>query len=94
MIPCELFYVYLWKEWTFMKEKISISIVAETLNTTPLNVLMHVKRGILDGAEEEGVWMIDKASLDAYVEKTGGVKANDVCASGCAQKHACGSGCG
>ena len=77
-----------------MKEKVSISIVAERLNTTPLNVLMHVKRGILAGTEEGGGWMIDKASLDAMVAKTGGGKADDVCASGCAKKHACGGGCG
>ncbi|MDH3998208.1 MAG: hypothetical protein OET90_05160 [Desulfuromonadales bacterium] len=77
-----------------MKEKMSISTVAETLNTTPLNVLMHVKRGMLDGAEEEGGWMINKASLDALLAKTGGGKAADVCASGCAKKHGCGGGCG
>jgi hypothetical protein len=77
-----------------MKEKVSITMVAEILNTTPLNVLMHVKRGMLDGTEEEGIWMIDKASLDAFVAETGGSKADDVCASGCAKKHACGGGCG
>jgi len=77
-----------------MKEKVSISSVAETLNTTPLNVLMHVKRGILAGTEEEGVWMIDKASLNALVAKTGGSKADDVCARGCVKKHVCGGGCG
>lgn len=77
-----------------MNEKISIDVVAEALKTTPLNILMHVKRGMLDGTEEEGGWMIDKASLDALVEKTGGGKAADVCDSGCAKKHACGGGCG
>lgn len=76
-----------------MKEKISISIVAETLKTTPLNVLMHIKRGMLVGSEEEGSWMIDKDSLDALIKQTGGGKANDVCASGCTKKHACGGGC-
>lgn len=76
-----------------MKEKVSILAVAETLKTTPLNVLMHVKRGMLEGIEEGGGWMIDKASLDALVAKTGGSKVGDVCASGCAKKHACG-GCG
>lgn len=76
-----------------MKEKVPISVVAETLNTTPLNVLMHVKRGLLDGTEEEGGWMIVKASLEALVSKTGGSKADDICASGCAKKHLCGGGC-
>jgi hypothetical protein len=77
-----------------MKEKVSILIVAETLNTTPLNVLMHVKRGMLNGIEEEDGWVIDKASLDAFVIKTGDRKSNDLCASGCAKKHVCGDGCG
>jgi len=77
-----------------MKRKVPISIVAETLNTTPLNVLMHVKRGMLDGSEEEGGGMIDKASLEALVSKTGGSKVDEVCVSGCAKKHTCGGGCG
>ena len=77
-----------------MKRKVPISIVAETLNTTPLNVLMHVKRGMLDGSEEEGGWMIDKASLEALVSKTGVSKLDEVCVIGCAKKHTCGGGCG
>lgn len=77
-----------------MKEKLSINDVAAQLKTTPLNILMHIKRGMLLGAEEEGGWMIDKDSLDTLLAKTGGVKATDVCASGCAKKHACGGGCG
>jgi hypothetical protein len=55
---------------------------------------MHVKRGMLDGSEEEGGWMIDKASLEALVSKTGVSKVDKVCVSGCAKKHTCGGGCG
>lgn len=77
-----------------MKEKLSIDVVAKALNTTPLNILMHVKRGMLAGGEEDGRWLIEKTSLDAFVAKTGGSKAGDVCARGCARKHACGGGCG
>ena len=76
------------------KQSLTISEAAKTLQTTPLNVLMHIKRGLLLGTEEDGGWMIDKLSLDALLAKTGGVKADDVCSSGCAKKHACGSGCG
>ncbi|NIN37141.1 MAG: hypothetical protein GTO60_19455 [Gammaproteobacteria bacterium] len=67
---------------------------AKALKTTPLNILMHVKRGMLVGVEEEGGWMIDKNSLTALIAKTGGSKAEGVCSSGCAKKHACGGGCG
>lgn len=71
-----------------------ISEVANILQTTPLNILMHIKRGLLLGHEEDGVWMIDQASLDAFLAKHGGARSVDVCASGCAKKHACGGGCG
>ena len=76
-----------------MNEKLSIDEVAKILKTTPLNILMHVKRGMLAGAEKEGGWMIEKSSLDALIARTGGSKADGVCASGCAKKHACGGGC-
>lgn len=73
--------------------KLPIAIVAEKMNTTPLNVLMHIKRGMLEGSEIDGVWQVECASLDALLAKTGGGKAADLCSSGCAKKHACGGGC-
>lgn len=74
-------------------EKLPIPVVAEKLNTTPLNVLMHIKRGLLQGTEEDGVWQVDVESLESLMAKTGGGKAGDACSSGCAKKHTCGSGC-
>jgi hypothetical protein len=76
-----------------MKEKIPIATVAEKLNSTQLNVLMHIKRGLLKGVEADGGWLIDVDSLEEFLIKSGGNKAEDVCASGCAKKHACGGGC-
>ena len=76
-----------------MKEKMPIATVAEKLNSTQLKVLMHIKRGLLKGVEEEGVWFIDVDSLEEFLVKCGGNKAEDVCASGCAIKHECGGGC-
>lgn len=75
------------------KPRLPIATVAEQMNTTPLNVLMHVKRGLLQGVEEDGVWMIDCQSLEHLMITTGGGKNAAVCASGCAKKHACGGGC-
>ena len=66
---------------------------AQILRTTPLNILMHIKRGLLKGTEEDGQWQGEKASLDALAGKTGGQKADDVCTSGCARKHACSDAC-
>ncbi len=74
-------------------ERLSIAMVAEKLNTTPLNVFMHIKRGLLQAVEEEGIWLVDVQSLDELLARTGGSKAEDVCSSGCSQKHACGGGC-
>ena len=76
-----------------LKERLPISIVAEKMKTTPLNVLMHIKRNLLQGVEEDGIWMIDCQSLEVLLAKTGGSKAKDVCASGCGKKHSCGGGC-
>lgn len=77
-----------------MPKKIPIAEVAAQLQTTPLNVLMHIKSGMLQGSEEEDGWMIDQASLDNLTIATGGGKADVICASGCRTKHACSGGCG
>ena len=74
-------------------ERLSVAAVAKRMNTTPLNVLMHIKHGLLLGIEEDSVWMVDGQSLDALLAKTGGHKVGDLCASGCAYKHACSGGC-
>ena len=70
-----------------------IATVAEKLNTTPLNVLMHIKRGLLQGVEDDGAWLVDSQSFVALLAKTGGSKVEDVCASSCGKKHACSGGC-
>jgi len=72
-------------------EMISLDEAARRLQTTPLNVLMHLKRGLLAGVEENDLWQIDADSLAALLEKTGGGKAANVCASGCSKKHGCSS---
>lgn len=74
-------------------KKMPLAAVAEQMNTTPLNVLMHIKRGLLQGVEEDGIWMVDARSLAALLAKTGGNKVEDICANGCTKHHACGGGC-
>ena len=74
-------------------QMLPITEAAQILQTTPLNILMHIKRGLLKGVEEDGQWQIEKAGLEALAEKTGGGKADDLCTSDCARKHACGGGC-
>lgn len=73
--------------------KIPLPEAAKQMKTTPLNVLMHIKRGLLKAVEIDGEWQVETESLAALLEKTGGSKAQDVCASGCSKKHNCSSGC-
>ena len=75
------------------EQMMPIAEAARRLQTTPLNVLMHIKRGLLKGGEENGSWLVDCASLDVLVARTGGGKVKNVCANECAKKHACGGGC-
>lgn len=75
------------------EQTLPITDAAHILRTTPLNILMHIKRGLLKGTEEDGQWQVEKASLDALAEKTGGQKADDVCTNCCARKHACSDAC-
>ncbi|MEJ2525271.1 MAG: hypothetical protein P8Y73_06830 [Desulfuromonadales bacterium] len=75
------------------EQMLPIAEVAKILHSTPLNVLMHIRKGLLVGIETNSGWEISRASLDALLIKTDGGKAELACASGCAPKHACGGGC-
>ena len=67
---------------------------AQAMATTELNVLMHIKRSLLDGREVQGAWYVSSESLAAFREKDGGEKIRVVCKPGCAaSKGGCGS-CG
>ena len=72
-------------------EKIPLSEAAIQLESTPLNVLMHVKRGSLIGEESNGCWFIDAASLDSFLAAQDDAPKENVCQSSCA--HKC-SSCG
>ncbi len=76
------------------EQMIPLSDAAKVMQTTPLNVLMHIKRGLLKGVEEKGRWLVNPESMEALLAKTGGSKADNVCSSGCDKKNACGGGCG
>ncbi len=76
------------------KQMMPLSDAAKIMQTTPLNVLMHIKRGLLKGVEEKGQWLVEPESMEALLAKTGGGKADEVCSSACDKKHACGGGCG
>jgi hypothetical protein len=70
-----------------------VAEAAQIMGTTPLNVLMHIKRGLLVGIEEEGGWLIDPESLAALLGKRAAGELPAVCPSGCSKNHGCQS-CG
>jgi hypothetical protein len=72
---------------------ITIAQAADELGTTPLNVLMHIKRGLLLGEEIDGAWRVESLSLAALCrQRTEGVLPA-VCKSHCSKAGGCGS-CG
>lgn len=73
-------------------ELLSVAAVANVLKTTPLNVLMHIKRGLLSGEEVDGVWYVLATSLDNYLLNTEGAAHGSLCKRHC--KHHCSSSCG
>jgi predicted alpha/beta hydrolase family esterase len=50
---------------------IPIAEAAELMETTELNVLMHVKRGHITAEEKDGEWYINADSLITFQENNG-----------------------
>lgn len=76
------------------EQMLPIVEAARLLHSTPMNVLMHIKKGLLVGVETNIGWEVSRDSLKALMDRTGYAKPGSVCSSGCAKKHACGGGCG
>jgi hypothetical protein len=70
---------------------VPVAVAAQLLGTTPLNVLIHIKRGLLAGVERESGWLVDSESLAALVGRRRAGEVTAVCQSGCGKKA---SGCG
>ena len=68
---------------------LSLDKVAERMRTTELNVLMHIKRGLLNGEELDGKWYVSEESLAGFMAALDQGKKPVVCKTG----H-CGKGCG
>ena len=69
---------------------LSLEEAAGQLGNTPLNVLMHLKRGLLVGAVVEGTWLIAPDSLAALLQKRREGEMPVVCQSGCGKTGGCG----
>ena len=75
------------------RQELPLRSIAQTLGTTELNVLMHIKRGLLDGSETDAGWMVSLASFERYLAEYGEHKSTSLCKSHCAKASSC-SGCG
>ncbi|PLX93306.1 MAG: DNA-binding protein [Desulfuromonas sp.] len=71
---------------------LSVDAVAARLGTTKMNVLMHIKRGVLAGEELDGGWFVTAEALEAY-EKSFGSEKQQLCRSACSKAGGC-SSCG
>ena len=70
---------------------VSLAEAAKALKTTELNVLMHIKRRLLEGAETAGGWQVSRASLEALL--AGGTVSREqvVCPPSCGRHGGCSS---
>ncbi|MEZ4600079.1 MAG: hypothetical protein R2940_09880 [Syntrophotaleaceae bacterium] len=73
------------------RDSIPVEEVAKTLGTTPLNVLLFIKRGQLKGREEEGQWLVDRDSFAAFMETPAARIGSAPCRSACSKAGHCGS---
>jgi hypothetical protein len=74
------------------KKWMTINEAAEALNSTPLNVLMHVKRGLIHGLEHEHQWFVERQDVETIVAKNEGRKMNAIFSGQCGKHKQC-SGC-
>lgn len=71
------------------QDLIPIEEAARLLGTTPVNVLMNLKRGLLQGEEVDGSWFVSQASITGHGGDTRAALAKPHC-----QRGDCSSGCG
>ncbi len=72
-----------------VKHELPIDRAAELLNTTELNILMHIKHGNLSGLEKEGQWYLSQKSFDNFLAQGQQPASNPISSA----QH-CGHGCG
>lgn len=63
--------------------------VAEQMETTELNVLMHIKRNKIKAEEHDGKWFVHQTSLDNFLTSPDRSETVVTC-----KAHCCHSGCG
>jgi hypothetical protein len=69
---------------------IPIEQAAAQLTTTTLNVLMHLKRGMLAGVETTDGWEVTADSLSSLLRQRSEGAAPLICKSNCGKARGCG----
>jgi len=68
---------------------IPLNVAAIKTHSTTLNLLMHIKRGLLPATEEQGQWFINEADLNAFIADNRKTEPGELCIH-----TGCGKGCG
>lgn len=66
------------------QEMVTVDAAAMAMQTTVLNVMMHIKRRLLEGQELDGSWYVCAASLAGFLEQDNRRAGQVVCRTGCA----------
>ncbi len=66
--------------------QIPLQQAAERLESTALNVLMHIKRNLLAAEEIDGSWFVDRASLADFLASRADSPKQNLCQSSCSHK--------
>jgi hypothetical protein len=69
----------------------TVAEVAEALGTTPVNVLLFIKRGLLEGRESEHGWLVVPESFATFRGSEAGQVGRATCRSACSKAGGCGS---
>ncbi|MCD4689685.1 MAG: hypothetical protein K8R55_10195 [Desulfuromonadaceae bacterium] len=69
----------------------TVAEVAKALGTTPVNVLLFIKRGLLEGLESEDGWVVASKSFAAFRASEAGHVGRASCRSACSKAGGCGS---
>ncbi len=70
-------------------KQIPLHSAALKTHTTTLNLLMHIKRGLLPATEEQGQWFISEADLEAFIVDNRKAEPGEL-----GIHTGCGKGCG
>lgn len=69
----------------------TVAEVAKGLGSTHVNVLLLIKRGLLEAREVDGEWFIDKDDFANFLESEAGRAGRAPCRSACSKAGGCDS---